>query len=75
MEPDGRREEVTRAQVSDTSRMIEELSIASGRSGGLLLELMERYQITGLMQATHAQVKAFYDEWRNGHGGTEGVQL
>lgn len=46
--------------------MIEELSQNSDKEGNLLLELMDRYNVTCLDVLTEEQVADFYNEWKAG---------
>lgn len=47
-------------------QMIEELSAKSDKEGSLLLELMDRYNVTCLYVLTEEQVADFYNEWKAG---------
>ena len=46
--------------------LIEELSANSSKTGSLLIDLMDRYNVTCLYVLTEEQVADFYKEWKAG---------
>lgn len=51
---------------NDKWQMIEELSANSSKTGSLLIDLMDRYNVTCLYVLTEKQVADFYKEWKAG---------
>ena len=51
---------------NDKWQMIEELSANSSKTGSLLIDLMDRYNVTCLYVLTEEQVSNFYKEWKAG---------
>lgn len=51
---------------NDKWQMIEELSVNSSKTGSLLIDLMDRYNVTCLYVLTEKQVSDFYKEWKAG---------
>lgn len=47
-------------------QMIDELSANSSKTGSLLLDLMDRYDVACLCVLTEKQVADFYKEWKGG---------
>lgn len=41
------------------------LSKNTDRYGSLLLQMMDRYNVSNLQQLSENQVKEFYEEWKN----------
>ena len=52
--------------INDKWQMIEELSANSSKTGSLLIDLMDRYNVTCLYVLTEEQVADFYKEWKAG---------
>ena len=52
--------------INDKWQMIEELSANSSKTGSLLIDLMDRYNVTCLYVLTEKQVADFYKEWKAG---------